>query len=178
MAALATEAKQWACPRCGRQGTLNRHGRLETKSGTLRGLRFWCSPRRKSNPGCGLTFSIMLAAFVPGLCVPSAALAAFLLAWSLLGGDVLAAWRQARTGFFLSASLANDSMAPAWFISPTPRSSIRFAVESIFVTVLLTFNDRSRAVGTVSFVTQLVIERLSDITITIARIRIGWFIKG
>jgi hypothetical protein len=99
LAVLATGAKEWACPHCGRHGTLNRHGRLETKSGTLRGLRFWCSPRRKSNPGCGLTFSILLAAFVPGMSVSSAALAAFLLAWFRLGGDVPAAWQSAKTGF-------------------------------------------------------------------------------
>jgi len=99
LASLAGEAKQWACPRCGRHGTLNRHGRLETKSGTFRGLRFWCSPRRKGNPGCGLTFSIMLAAFIPGLSVSTAALGDFLLAWHRSDGDVLEAWRRARTGF-------------------------------------------------------------------------------
>jgi len=65
----------------------------------LRGVRFWCCPRRKSHPGCGRTFCILLGGMIPGYSVPAATLACFFLAWSRLQGDVLAAWQEARTGY-------------------------------------------------------------------------------
>ena len=65
----------------------------------VRGLRFWCCPRRKGRPGCGRTFSIWLSAFIPGFSVCAATLAKFFSAWHRLGGNILAAWQSADTGF-------------------------------------------------------------------------------
>ena len=91
--------KSLACPHCLQHGTLNNHGKLKTKTGTLRGSRFWCSSRRKGRPGCGRSFCVWLASVLPRHSVPAATLAAFLGAWQRLGGNVLAAWQSARTGF-------------------------------------------------------------------------------
>lgn len=87
------------CVHCHRVATLNSHGYLTDQSGVVRGLRLWCCPRRGSRPGCGKTFSIFIASVLPGYSVPALMLASFLLAWSQLRGDVLAAWEQATTGF-------------------------------------------------------------------------------
>lgn len=87
------------CPHCGQYGTLNNHGFLKTKTDIVRALRLWCCPRRKGRPGCGRTFSIWLAAFIPGFSVCAIILAKFFTAWHRLGGNVLAAWQSARTGF-------------------------------------------------------------------------------
>lgn len=96
---MAKRAKAMECIHCRRMGTLNCHGRLATKAGELRGRRFWCSPRRRSRPGCGRSFSVWLASAVPRHSVRAPPLARFLAEWSRLGGDVLAAWQSARTGF-------------------------------------------------------------------------------
>jgi hypothetical protein len=87
------------CLYCKPLGTLNSHGALTDQSGVVRGIRLWCCPRRGSHPGCGKTFSIWLPGVLPGYSVPSLVLASFLLAWSQLQGDLLAAWQQAKTGF-------------------------------------------------------------------------------
>ena len=99
MSALKEEVKTLTCVHCKQSGTLNNHGALTDQSGAIRGLRFWCCPRRGSRPGCGQSFSIWLATVVPGYSVPALSLACFFLAWSPLGGDVLAAWQAAKTGF-------------------------------------------------------------------------------
>jgi len=91
--------KTRVCIFCQRIGTLNNHGTLRGQSGAVRGVRFWCCPRRKSHPGFGRTFSVWLAGILPGYSVPAATLACFFLAWSRLQGDVLAAWQEANTGF-------------------------------------------------------------------------------
>lgn len=91
--------KSLVCPYCRDSGKLNNHGSLKDKSGKLRGLRFWCCPRRGSLPGCGRTFSVWLGSVIPGYSVPGATLACFFLTWSRLRGDVLAAWEAAKTGF-------------------------------------------------------------------------------
>lgn len=72
---------------------------MRDKSGALRGLRFWCSPRRKSRPGCGRTFCVRLASVLAHHSVSAGKLAEFLTAWQRLGGKVLAAWEAVRTGF-------------------------------------------------------------------------------
>jgi hypothetical protein len=96
---LKEAVKTLTCIHCKQVGTLNNHGALTDQSGSLRGLRFWCSSRRGSRPGCGQSFSIWLATVVPGNSVPALSLACFFLSWSRLGGDVLGAWQAARTGF-------------------------------------------------------------------------------
>ena len=97
--ALKEGVKALTCIHCGQCGTLNCHGALADQSGAVRGLRFWCCPRRKSHPGCGRSFSIYLGGIIPGYSVPGATLACFFLACSQLQGGVLAAWERAKTGF-------------------------------------------------------------------------------
>lgn len=87
------------CRFCREAGTLNRHGRLKGQAGEVRGSRFWCCPRRKTRPGCGRTFSIWLGRVLPRHSVSAAVLSRFLIAWGESGGNVLAAWERARTGF-------------------------------------------------------------------------------
>ena len=87
------------CVHCKGSGMLNSHGYLRDQSGAIRGIRFWCCPRRKSDPGCGKTCSVFLASVLPGYSVRSHVLSCFLVAWSQLQGDVLAAWEQAGTYF-------------------------------------------------------------------------------
>jgi hypothetical protein len=99
MESLSHGVKALACPHCHSHGTLNNHGSLKTKTGMLRGSRFWCSSRRKGRPGCGRSFCVWLATVVPGHSVSADTLAAFLAVWSRLGGNVLGAWEHARTGF-------------------------------------------------------------------------------
>jgi hypothetical protein len=99
LSVLKEDVKTRVCIFCLRVGTLNNHGALKDQSGALRGLRFWCCPRRNGNPGCGRTFSIWLGRIIPGYSVAAATLACFFLAWSRLRGDVLAAWQEANTGF-------------------------------------------------------------------------------
>ena len=96
---LAGGVKALACRYCRARGTLNNHGRMRDKSGALRARRFWCSPRRKSRPGCGRTFCVWLGAVIPRHSVGARKLAEFLTAWFRLGGNVTAAWERARTGF-------------------------------------------------------------------------------
>ena len=99
LSVLKEGVKGLFCVHCNASGTLNSHGYLTDQSGAIRGLRLWCCPRRASHPGCGKTFSIWLAGVLPGFSVPSVVVACFLLAWTQLGGNVLAAWEQAKTGF-------------------------------------------------------------------------------
>jgi len=97
--ALKDKVKQGVCPHCGSVSTLNSHGPLSDKRGVQRGWRFWCSSRRKSHPGCGRSFCVWLGSVLPGHSVSALILSCFLLAWSRLNGDVLAAWERAKTGF-------------------------------------------------------------------------------
>jgi hypothetical protein len=99
LSVLKEDVKALTCIYCKQLGALNNHGALSDQSGVLRGVRFWCCPRRKSHPGCGRTFSILLGGMIPGYSVDASTLACFFLAWSRLRGDVLAAWQQAKTGF-------------------------------------------------------------------------------
>jgi hypothetical protein len=96
---LAEGVKALACRYCRAHGTLNNHGRMMDKSGALRARRFWCSPRRRGRPGCGRTFCVWLGSVLPRHSVGAGKLAEFLAAWQRLGGNVLAAWQRARTGF-------------------------------------------------------------------------------
>ena len=54
------------CPHCRQAGTLNNHGRLKNYADQVRGIRFWCCPRRKSRPGCGKSHCIWLKQIIPG----------------------------------------------------------------------------------------------------------------
>lgn len=87
------------CGYCRRTGTLNNHGKLRNQAGEVRGVRVWCCPRRKGNPGCGRTFSVWLGSVLPRHSVSAEVLSRFLKAWGELRGHVLAAWERARTGF-------------------------------------------------------------------------------
>ncbi len=69
----------------------------------LRGARFLCSPRRKSNPGCAHSFTIWLAECPPRHSVGSKGL------WRFLGHyhsglSIGAAWEKARTGFSIESA--------------------------------------------------------------------------
>jgi len=106
---LASEAKHWRCPRCGRSGTLNAHGSLRgcgaagaSGKDAVRGRRFFCSNRGR-RPGCGRTFSVFLAQVIAGASVRTAALWRFCQG-RLSGLSVLAAWEQARSGWSLEAA--------------------------------------------------------------------------
>jgi len=105
---LAGQAKQWTCPYCGRAGTLNGHGLLrggaEEAHGkdAVRGRRWFCSNRGR-RPGCGRTFSVLLAQVMRHASVRTAKLWQFCRA-RLAGGGVPAAWEQTRCGFSLEAA--------------------------------------------------------------------------
>jgi hypothetical protein len=81
---LKEGVKTLTCIHCQRIGTLNNHGALSDQSGSIRGLRVRCCPRRGSRPGCGKTFSIWLSGVLSGYSVPALTLACFFLAWSIL----------------------------------------------------------------------------------------------
>ena len=105
---LYRHAKHWRCPRCGCRGTFNGHGALRglAQSGpgkdAVRGRRFLCSGRGR-RPGCGRTWSVVLATVLRQFSVRTAALWRFCL--ELLGGlGVPAAWERARTGFSLESA--------------------------------------------------------------------------
>lgn len=70
------------CPRCGKTGYLRRHGWLygnDTQgcSRVKRGMRVYCSKRFRLK-GCGRTFSIILAKYIPRHSVQSKPLWCFL----------------------------------------------------------------------------------------------------
>jgi hypothetical protein len=105
---LGLQAKEWACPHCGRIGRVNRHGSLcgcgEGNAGksAARGRRFLCSNRGRRG-GCGRTFSIVLAAIIAKASVRSGELWRFYLA-KLSGGSVVSAWAGLRSVFSLEAA--------------------------------------------------------------------------
>lgn len=103
---IGPDHKLWACPACARTGTLNRHGSREgCLDGALRPVarRYWCSPRRKSRPGCGKSFSVRLAGRAAGTTVSCGRLWGFLRRW-MGGAAASAAWEQARPGFSLESA--------------------------------------------------------------------------
>ena len=99
---LRRRAKLTACPHCGQVGTLNAHGFLrgyaaDGPSRVVRGRRFYCSERFR-RPGCGRTFSLLLAWFLGGFMVVTETLWSFVM--SVLGGlSRKAAWEK-RGGSF------------------------------------------------------------------------------
>jgi len=101
------EAKLWSCPHCGRVGTLVGHGLLvgyseEGAFPVVRGRRFLCSDRHR-RPGCGRTFSVLLAEVVRGFVARARTLWEFVLA--VVGGaSRRAAWTATAGG---SLSLAS-----------------------------------------------------------------------
>jgi hypothetical protein len=106
--ALAGQARQWACPHCGRRKTLNAHGALRgcaedgPGKSTLRGRRFFCS-NRGMRPGCGRTFSVLLATLLAGATVRTGRLWQFYRA-RCATGSVARAWAQLRGGFSVEAA--------------------------------------------------------------------------
>lgn len=90
-------AKGFSCGHCGRGGTLNGHGLLRGYSesgapGQLRGRRLLCSSRGR-RPGCGRTWSILLAQRMRGFIVTTKTLMLFVV--TVLGGaSGKAAWEQ------------------------------------------------------------------------------------
>lgn len=90
-------AKLEGCPHCGRHGTLNAHGWLRGYSDVgsdrvVRGRRFYCSNRHR-RPGCGRTFSVLLAGVVSGFMVGAETLSRFVKA-VLSGVSRKAAWER------------------------------------------------------------------------------------
>ena len=108
LTAWSHEAKRWACPHCRRHGTLNVHGSLrgcaEKGPGkeALRGRRFLCS-NRGLRPGCGRTFSILLATVLAQASVRSRYLWRFYRAKFALG-SVLSAWESLKSIFSVEAA--------------------------------------------------------------------------
>lgn len=83
------------CPHCGKTGYLRRHGFLRGKSireaGLVkRGVRIYCSKRFRL-AGCGQTFSIMLAQYIPGHSVDAPSLWGFLKQCMSAGATALSA---------------------------------------------------------------------------------------
>lgn len=103
LARLTGQAKQWNCPHCGQRGTLNAHGFLrggaENRLGkdALRGRRFFCSDRGR-RPGCGRTYSVLLAQMLRKVSVRTGGFWRFCRG-RLSGLSVLAAWEEARCAF-------------------------------------------------------------------------------
>lgn len=99
---LRLRAKLTACPHCGQIGTLNAHGFLrgyavDGASRVVRGGRFYCSERFR-RPGCGRTFSLLLARFLGGFMVVTATLWSFVS--GVLGGLCRkVAWEKAGSSF-------------------------------------------------------------------------------
>lgn len=95
--------KLWACPHCGRSGTLIGHGYLRgyAERGqelVVRGRRIFCSNRQR-RPGCGRTLSVLVATAISGFVVR--ALTLFRFAQEVvLGLSLGAAWRAAAAGAF------------------------------------------------------------------------------
>ena len=84
-----------ACPHCGKVGYLRRHGFLFGKgvrecTAIKRGVRIYCSKRFRLK-GCGRTFSIILAQYIPGHSVDACSLWHFLKACMSTGASVLSA---------------------------------------------------------------------------------------
>ncbi len=103
-----SEVKQLACGKCGRAGVLNCHGLVygnasRGDSKVLRGCRFLCSPRRKSKPGCGHSFTLWLAECPPRHSIRSPGLWRF-FAHCQSGLSIAAAWEAARTGFSIESA--------------------------------------------------------------------------
>lgn len=76
------EIKFVPCPHCGAVGFLICHGFLngygqKGHEKVVRGGRFFCSNRYRRK-GCGRTFSVLLAEFMPGRMVPASTLWKFL----------------------------------------------------------------------------------------------------
>jgi hypothetical protein len=108
LSALSRQAKGWACPSCRRHGTLNVHGSLRggAEKGlgkdALRGRRFLCS-NRGQRPGCGRTFSLLLATILRRASVRSGGLWRFYRAKFALG-SVWSAWASLRSAFSVEAA--------------------------------------------------------------------------
>jgi len=97
------KVKLWVCPFCQRLGTLNRHGFLTRFDESLRGIRLWCSSRRKSHCGCGKSLSITLSTYIPHYTVKTQQLWSFLLEW-LLRDNTHQAHLASQTSFSLESA--------------------------------------------------------------------------
>lgn len=141
-------AKGYACQHCGRGGTFNGHGLLRGYSeagaaGQVRGRRLLCS-RRGRRPGCGRTWSILLAERMRGFIVTTKTLVLFAMA--VVGGaSRKAAWEQCvggamslRSGYRLWVRLHRAQAAlraPLWRVSPPPPSESRHPLEQFLAHV-------------------------------------------
>jgi hypothetical protein len=107
LSALLQRAKVTACPHCGAIGTLNAHGFLRgyverTDARIERGRRFYCSNRHR-RPGCGRSFSILLASFLSGFIVLAHTLWTFAVR-VCAGVPKQHAWHDATSGAFSRSS--------------------------------------------------------------------------
>jgi hypothetical protein len=84
--------------------TLNNHGLLSNKEGKIRGARVICRKNRKSNPGCGKTFTIYLSEWIPFNKVSSNQLWNFLKLWKGESCNIISAWSRSRCGFALETA--------------------------------------------------------------------------
>lgn len=139
------QARHWACPRCGRHGTLNAHGFLrggaENAPGkdAVRGRRFFCSNRGR-RPGCGRTFGVCLAHVLAGASVRTGSWWRFIAA-RLGGASLLGAWEKARSGFSVEAARAwwrrwrqgeSAVRTRLWRGREPPDKSLRAAIEQAY----------------------------------------------
>jgi len=93
--------KLWACPHCGRTGTLIGHGFLRGyaewgSTQVVRGRRLFCSDRHR-RPGCGRTFSVLMATVLAGFVVRTLMLFRF-VEQVLSGLTRKAAWQAVARG--------------------------------------------------------------------------------
>lgn len=107
LAAGHLQLKLRPCPHCGRVGALIGHGWLrgyEERSceRVIRGARAFCSNRFR-RPGCGRTFSVLLAAFLRGFVVRAETLSHF-ASQVLSGLTRKAAWRASAEGALSTSS--------------------------------------------------------------------------
>jgi hypothetical protein len=97
----------WACPHCGRMGTLIGHGYLrgyaeQGQDVIVRGRRVFCSDRHR-RPGCGRTFSLLIATLLAGFLVTTLTLFRF-VEQVLAGLTRRTAWHAAAQGALSSSS--------------------------------------------------------------------------
>lgn len=127
---LVRRAKQMACPRCHRTGMRIGHGRLtgnaeRGNAHEIRGRRLLCSARFR-RPGCGRTYSVLIATVIAHFTVRTPTVSAFLQA--VVGGlSRKAAWQSAGG----PPGLSLRSGYQLWHRLRTAQSHIRTALCSL-----------------------------------------------
>jgi hypothetical protein len=128
---LLTRAKQLACPRCHRVGTLVGHGHLtgyseRSNEREIRGRRLLCSARFR-RVGCGRTSSVLLATVVANFTVRTPTVSALLDA--VAGGlNRKAAWGRLQTSIGGGSGLSLRTAYRLWARLLAAQTRIRTAL--------------------------------------------------